>query len=327
MANLKGIVFALLAFAVFATHDVVIKILGGKYSPFQLIFFSVLLSFPLVTLLLMRDSTPGHLRPIHPWWIAVRTIAGVFIGMSAFYAFSVLPLAQTYSILFASPLLITILAIPILGEKVRLRRWLAVIVGLCGVIIVLQPNNAQLGLGHLAAVVAALGGALASVIIRKIGQEERNIVLLLYPMVANFVVMACIMPFYYQPMPLEDLGLVAIIAVFGLIGGFLLIAAYKNGEAAIVAPMQYSQILWASAFGYLIFDETLSQSTLIGAAIIIASGLYIVFRESTGTASENTPVLRTRSRPETGTSFRISTFLPKSLRKDKTKVASPDGTA
>lgn len=324
MANLKGILYALLAFGIFASHDVLIKILGGTYAPFQLIFFSVLLSFPLVTLLLMRDRTPSHLRPVHPWWVALRTGAGVITGATAFYAFSVLPLAQTYSILFASPLIITLLAIPILGERVRLRRWLAVIVGLSGVIIVLQPGGTDLGLGHLAAIVAAFFGALASIIVRKIGQDERSIVLMLYPMVANFVVMACIMPFYYIPMPLEDLGMVGVVSVFGFVGGLALIAAYKNGEAAIVAPMQYSQIIWASVFGYLVFDETLSKNTLIGAGIIIASGLYIVFRESTSTASENTPVLRTRSRYETGSTFRIGTFLPRSLRWKSTKSKDPN---
>lgn len=316
MTNLKGILYALLAFGIFATHDAIIKTLGSLYSPFQLIFFSVLLSFPLVTLLLMRDSKPGHLRPVHPWWIALRTAAGVVTGASAFYAFSVLPLAQTYTILFAAPLLITVLAIPILGERVRLRRWVAVIVGLGGVLVVLQPGDTELGLGHLAALMAAFGSALASIIIRKVGRDERSVVLLIYPMIANFTVMACIMPFYYVPMPIEHLGMVGIISVLGFVAGLALIAAYTNGEAAIVAPMQYSQIIWASAFGYFIFGESLDRATLIGAAIIISSGLYIVFRESTSSASENTPVLRTRSRHETGSTFRISPFISRN-RPDK----------
>ena len=309
MSNLKGILLALLAFAIFATHDVVIKTLGGRYAPFQIIFFSVLLSFPLVTLILMRDSEPGHLRPVHPWWTMARTAAVVVGGFSAFYAFSVLPLAQTYVLLFASPLLITILSIPMLGERVRLRRWLAVVTGLAGVIVVLRPGSTEFGLGHLAGITSAVCGAFASTVVRKIGRDERSIVLLLYPLVANFAVMACIMPIAYKPMPIGDLGLVGIISLFSSIAGLLLIAAYKRAEAAIVAPMQYSQILWASAFGYFLFDEVIDFATIVGAAIIISSGLYIVFRESRASVSANTPVLRTRSRPETGTSFRVSPFL------------------
>jgi len=309
MVNLNGILLALAAFGFFATHDVVIKTLGGIYSPFQLIFFAVLLSFPLVTFMLMRDATTGHLRPVHPWWIAIRTAAGVIGGVSAFFAFSVLPLAQTYSILFASPLLITVLSIPILGEQVRLRRWLAVIVGLIGVLIVLRPGSEDLGLGHLAALSAAAASALASIIVRKIGREERSVVLLLYPMAANFVVMACALPFVYKPMPIEHFAMVGLISLFGFIAGLCLIAAYKNAEAAVVAPMQYSQIIWATIFGYFFFAELPDRETFLGAGVIILSGLYIVFRESRSQVSDNTPVLRTRSRHETGSTFRISPFV------------------
>lgn len=308
-SNAKGAVFALIAFGVFATHDVIVKILGGLYSPIQIVFFSVLLSFPLATVMLMQDAKPGTLVPVHPWWLALRTGAAVVTGVSAFYAFSVLPLAQTYAILFASPLLITVLAIPVLGEKVRLRRWLAVIVGLIGVLVVLRPGQTVLSLGHLAALAAAIGGALASIIVRKIGSEERPVVMLLYPMVANFVLMACALPFVYKPMPVEHLGMLAIIALFAWIASRLVIAAYQAGEAAIIAPMQYSQIIWATGFGLLFFDETIDGPTALGAAIIIASGLYIVLRESRSGASENTPVLRTRSRSETATTPRVSLFM------------------
>lgn len=304
--NAKGALLALAAFGVFSTHDVIVKILGGTYSPFQIVFFSVLLSFPLATVMLMRDAKPGTLVPVHPWWLALRTGAAVVTGVSAFYAFSVLPLAQVYAILFASPLLITVLAIPVLGEKVRLRRWLAVLVGLIGVLVVLRPGQTALSLGHLAALAAAVGGSLASIVVRKIGNEERPVVMLLYPMVVNFVLMACALPFVYIPMPIEHLGMLAIIATFAWIANRLVIAAYQAGEAAIIAPMQYSQIVWATGFGLLFFDEAIDQATGIGAGIIIASGLYIVLRESRSGTSENTPVLRTRSRSETGTTPRVS---------------------
>lgn len=307
--NFKGVVLSLLAFAIFATHDVVIKMLGGVYSPFQIIFFAVLLTYPLTTFMLMRDDQPGHLRPAHPGWSMARTVAAVMGGLCVFYAFSVLPLAQVYAILFAMPLLITVLSIPILGEQVRLRRWLAVIVGLIGVLVVLRPGSTSLNLGHLAALLGAIATAFASVVVRKVGRDERPVVLLLYPMAANFVLMACFLPFVYKPMPIEHVGMLGIVSVFGFIAGLVLIAAYRHGEAAIVAPMQYSQILWATLYGYFFFEELPDRATALGAAIIIASGLYIVFRESSSHASANTPVLRTRSRPETSTSFRISPFL------------------
>lgn len=304
--NVKGALFALMAMGVYATHDAVIKTLGSGYSAFQIVFFAALLSFPVVTIILMSDKTAGTLKPVHPWWMMLRTMLTVITGISAFYAFTVLPLAQTYAILFSSPLLITILSIPVLGEKVGPHRWGAVGVGMIGVIIALQPGATELALGHLAALAAAICGASAAVIVRKIGAEERSVVMMLYPMIGNFVVMGCALPFFYKPVLITDMGLLAMIAIFGLCGGFLTIKAYRAGEAAIVAPMQYSQILWATLYGYLFFDETPTTAVLIGAAVIIASGIYIVLREASGGTSTERPVTRTRLRTETVTSPRAS---------------------
>lgn len=300
--GLAGPGLALGAFALFSVHDVIVKSLGGSYSPVQIVFFSVLLGLPLATLMLMRNPTDGNLLPRRPGWTALRTGAAVVTGVSVFYAFSVLPLAQTYAILFATPLLITLLSVPILGEKVGLHRGGAVIAGLVGVIIVLRPFEADgLSLGHLAALVAAFASAFASIIVRKIGQEERNVVLLLYPMMANLVVMGAVLPFVYQPMPLADLGALAAMAFLAFIASLCVIAAYKRASAASVAPMQYSQIVWAVLFGALFFGERVDQATILGAAVIIASGVYILHRESRQNVSENRPVLGTRTRTETGT--------------------------
>ncbi|MFN4156665.1 MAG: DMT family transporter [Paracoccaceae bacterium] len=315
-STIKGAGLSLLAFAIFATHDVVVKLLGGQYHAVQIIFFSVLLGFPLVLLMLIRDRSDGNLRPVHPWWTALRMAATVVTGVTAFYAFSVLPLAETYAILFAAPLLITVLAIPILGERVGIRRGLAVMVGLCGVLIVVRPNGAELSLGHAAALTAAVCASFASVIVRKIGKDERAAVLLIYPMVANFIVLGAALPLVYRPMPIEHLGMVGIIALFGFVAMLLVIAAYRMAPAVIVAPMQYSQMIWATIFGTLIFDETPDAMTLIGAGVIIASGVYIVMRERTAQVSRNTPVLQTQARPDTGIWPRVSTLMGRTGRRD-----------
>ena len=311
--NFRGAIFALMAMGIFATHDAVVKTLGASYSPFQIVFFASLLSFPPVAVIMLNDARGGSLRPRHPGWVLFRTMLTVITGLTAFYAFTVLPLAQVYVILFASPLIITILAIPILGERVRARRWAAVLVGLVGVIIVLRPGQAALSLGHLAALTAAVAGATASVIVRRIGADERSVVLLLYPMVANVIVTGLALPFVYRPMPVADLGFLAVIAGFGLTASFLVILAYRAGEAAIVAPMQYSQILWATVYGYFLFGEGLDGATILGAGVIIASGLYIVFRETRTGASAHRPVTEERGRTETATTPRPS-LLQRALR-------------
>lgn len=300
-SNLKGAMLALLAFGIFSTHDVIVKWLGASYAPFQIVFFSVLFSFPLAALMLIRDREPGHLRPVHPGWTALRTVAIVITAVSAFYAFSALPLAQVYAILFAMPLMITVLAIPLLGERVGPRRGTAVVIGLVGVLIVLRPGAIPLGLGHAAALLAALGGATASVIVRKIGRDERSVVLLLYPMLLNVLVMGAILPFVYEPMPGPHLAGLAIMSAMAFIASALVISAYKAGEAVVVAPMQYSQLLWAVLYGALFFGEWPDLWTGIGAAVVIGSGVYILIREDSAQTSRNRPVLWSRARFETGT--------------------------
>ncbi|MCC0062821.1 MAG: DMT family transporter [Defluviimonas sp.] len=304
--NLRGAALALVAMGIFSTHDVVVKMLGAHYSAIQIVFFAALLSFPLVSVILLNDGREANLRPRHPGWVLLRMVLTVVTGVSAFYAFGVLPLAQVYVILFSSPLLITILSIPLLGERVGPHRWAAVAAGLVGVIIVMRPGQAPLSVGHLAALLAAVCGATASVIVRKIGSDERSVVLLLFPMIGNFVAMGLALPFVYVPMPLGHLALMAVIAVFGLTASFLVILAYRSAEATIVAPMQYSQILWATGYGYVLFDESIDRGTAIGAGVIIASGLYIVFRESRAGISANRPVTQSRVRPETVTAPRSS---------------------
>lgn len=301
--------FALLGFAVFSTHDALIKFLGVDYAPFQILYFSVLFSFPFATLMLMSDREADTLRPHNPGWVAARTAGGVLTGASAFYAFSVLPLAQVYAFIFAAPLLITLLSIPILGERVGLHRWVAVVLGLVGVMVVLRPGAEPLTLGHMAGLSAALGSAFVSVITRKIGRQERAAVLMLYPMMANVLLMGAILPFVYTPMPGAHLALLAVVSVLGFAGGLCMIGAYRFGDAAVVAPMQYSQIIWGAGFGFFFFAELPDQATFLGAGIIIAAGLYVVLRESFGGTSENTPVLRTRTRTGAASSPNIGAIL------------------
>ncbi|MFV0410995.1 MAG: DMT family transporter [Paracoccus sp. (in: a-proteobacteria)] len=311
-SNLKGIAFALASMGVFAIHDVIIKLLGEHYPSLQVLFFSSLLSFPLVSMILMQERTPGTLWPQQPGWVAIRSLCAMTSGVCGFFAFSVLPLAQVYAILFATPLLITLLSIPLLGERVGIHRWLAVGLGLCGVLIVLRPGANALSIGHLAALLAAFSSATAAVVTRKLGGAERPLVLLMWPMLGNLTLTGAGLTLGYTPMALFDLALAAMIAVLGLAGGFLSILAYRAGEAAIVAPMQYSQILWATVYGWYIFGEKLDRPTIIGAGVIIASGLYIVWRERSRGADTNRPVIAARLRTESVTTPK-STILQRIL--------------
>ena len=292
---------ALLAFGLFSSHDAIVKILGMDYSIFQIIFFSGLFAFVPMTLMMTIDSKMDNFRPHHPWQVGIRTVCSLLSMSGAFYAFTVLPLAEAYALIFATPLLVTALSVPMLGETVRLQRWIAVLVGLIGVVVVLRPGYSALTLGHLAALVAACGGAISSIIVRRIGKEERSAVLLFYPSLGNLIVMACILPFVYVPVALPDLGLMAMVGFLVIIAQLFIIVAYRNAPAVFVAPFQYSQILWAVFYGAFLFDDTIDTWVYAGASIIILSGLFVVWRESRGNVSSNTPVLSTPNmRPDTG---------------------------
>ncbi|QJF51954.1 DMT family transporter [Roseobacter ponti] len=295
--NLKGALLGLAGFAIYATNDVIVKVLGQTYAPIQTLFFLVLFGFPVALVMLVSDPTEASLRARRPLWVGVRVVGYLVNSLCGFYAFAVLPLAQVYSLLFTGPLMITLLAVPILGERLGIQRLGAVLVGFAGVLVVLRPGgDAGLGPGHLAAFGAAFGGALAAVAGRKVGEVERSAVLLLYPMLAAFVLTGAALPSVYIPVPLDHLALFALVAALNFAASLTVIAAFRSGEAAVVSPMNYSQILWATAFGALLFGEFPDLGTLLGSAIIISSGIYILIREQTGTRSVMRPVLTTLSR-------------------------------
>ncbi|MEZ5594226.1 MAG: DMT family transporter [Gammaproteobacteria bacterium] len=289
----RGMIYALTGFAAFALHDALIKSLS-QYSVFQTLFFAVLFSHVPFTFYLAADKQERNLRPVYPGWVLLRAVCMVGSGCFAFFAFSTLPLAQAYSLLFTMPLLITVLAIPLLGERVRIVRWLAILLGLAGVLVVLRPGAQTLQWGHFAALAGALCSALSGVITRKIGQHERSATLMLYPLIANILFTGVLLYFVYQPMPFVDLSKMAAIGVLGMAGQYFIILAYMAAPAAMVAPFQYSQMVWAVFYGYLWFGNVPDKFVFMGATLIILAGMMIVWRESTLSTTLR-PFLRTRN--------------------------------
>ncbi|MEJ8474822.1 DMT family transporter [Roseibium algae] len=290
-----GLGIAFLGFAFYATHDAITKHLGADYSVFQIIFFAMLFAFLPMSVIILADKKTDNFRPRHPWLVFGRSCLSIIALSCGFYAFTVLPLAEVYSLLFAAPLLITVFSIPILGEVVRMQRWAAVVVGLIGVLIVLRPGATDLTLGHAAALMSACASALASVVVRKIGAEERSAVLILYPMLLAMLVMGGTLPSVYKPMELSHLALMAGLGFLSVLAQLCIIAGYRSAPAAVIAPMQYSQILWATAFGFLFFQESPDIYVGIGSSVIIASGIFVVWRESRTNVSMRSPVSRTFS--------------------------------
>ena len=271
-----------------------------------------------MAVVILADRAVDNFRPHHPWLILSRSLLYLIAVSNAFYAFTVLPMAEVYALLFATPLLITALSAPLLGETVRAQRWAAVALGLIGVLIVLRPGVTELSTGHIAALVAAAASSLASIIIRRIGGEERSAVMILYPMLAAIMTSAMVMPIVYIPVKLPDLAMLAAIGLLSVGAQFGIIAGYRAAPAAVIAPIQYSQIVWAVIFGALFFAERPDKYVAIGATVIIASGMFIVWRESRDNVSNRNPILRNPNpRFDAGPSPK-----PKHRRKSRNKAKS-----
>lgn len=284
--HLRGAFFGLAAMGLYCLYDVTIKFFGPDYSPLQVLFCAGLVFVPLI-LVQLRLSGQGGLQPRFPGLTAVRVMVNLLNATIGAYAFSVLPLAECYAVFFLMPLMIAGLAVPFLGEPMDLARGLAITAGFAGVLIALQPGGeTELGLGHLAALVAAALGAVNYIILRKIGGIESPGVLMLYPAAAQLLALAFVMPSVWVPMPLEHWALTSLMGLELFGGGLFIILAYRYAPAIIVAPMQYSQIIWAAILGWLIFGEGMTPLMVAGIAVIIAAGLFILTRSNSAPAPQ-----------------------------------------
>jgi S-adenosylmethionine uptake transporter len=278
-STLTGAGLGLLAFGAYAGYDVSAKFLGGAYHPLQIIAAAGLMTMPLLLIYALLDKGSGSLRPVRPGLMALRSVGTILNFVTGVTAFTLLPLAEAYVIFFTMPLFISLLAIPVLGERFGPIRGAAVVLGLVGVVIALDPTATELSLGHALALSGSLIGAMNYVIIRKTGAVERTAVMLIWPQLALFLVVACAMPFVYVPMPVEHIGVSALMAVVLMVGMLAIIAAYRRAPAVVVAPMQYSQIAWAAIFGALLFGEEMTGRTMIGMVLIAVAGLIVVARQ------------------------------------------------
>jgi drug/metabolite transporter (DMT)-like permease len=280
-AAASGLGLGALAFGLFSIMDALIKWLSATYPVPQLLVCNALFALLPVAVMVVRRGGLPQLRTRRLGLHLLRGLLGATGGFLAFYAFSQLPLADAYAIIFATPLLITALSVPILGEAVGWRRWCAVAVGFLGVLVMLRPGVAPVGVGSLAALGAACASACAILLVRKLSLTETTTSIAFYSNVVVVLLIGAVFgSAFVAPSPLD----LALMAASGLIGGtalLVLIAAYRRTPAALVAPFQYTQMLWAIVLGALIWSDLPEPIMLLGALIVAASGLFILYRETT----------------------------------------------
>ena len=277
---LRGVGFAVLSYASFSTADAIIKLASVRFSVFQIAFTVALFALlPVLVLTLGR----GGLRALIPQrWrlVALRGFLTAAGGLLAWRGFAMLPLAEAYAILFAAPILVTAFSTVLLGEEVGWRRWAAQLVGFTGVLVMIRPDFATIGLGHLLTAIAAVTGALGLITLRKIGGGESSASILAAVFVAIMLASAPMVPSTFVAPEWSEVGFLALAGLLMGCGQAGLVLATREAAAVVVAPFQYSQMIWGVLFGALLFGDRPAPVLFVGMAIVMASGLYTVWRET-----------------------------------------------
>lgn len=277
---LAGIVIMLVGIAAFAVMDATIKWLTADYPVPQVVALRSWFGLPLLFLLAMRAGGLQALRTQRPLVHVGRYGLVMLLSLSFFWALSAMKLVDAITIAFAAPIIITALSVPLLREAVGMRRWIAIGVGFCGVLIMLRPGIGVFQWAALAALGSALVYALLMVTTRVFKSTESTAALMLYPQLGMSLSGILMVNFFWVTPTMQDLALFALAGFFGSIGVMCLTHAFRLAPVAAIAPFEYTALLWATLLGFLIWGELPDSITLAGASIVIASGLYIIYRET-----------------------------------------------
>jgi S-adenosylmethionine uptake transporter len=276
----RGIGFAVLSYASFSTADAVVKAVSVRYSVFEIaLLMSAFAMLPVLAL----ACGQGGLAVLRPklWGLVLgRGVLTAICGILAWKAFALLPLAEAYAILFASPILVTALSPVLLQESVGWRRWSAAAVGFAGVLVMIRPDFATLELGHALAAGAAVCGALSFIVLRRIGSREPAATILGAIFIAVILMTAPMAIQTWVAPPPQDLLMIGTAGLLMGAGQAGLVLATRSSPAAVVAPFQYTQMIWAIVYGMLLFGDLPEPVMLVGMLLVVASGLYVLWRET-----------------------------------------------
>ena len=275
-----GIVLMLLGIAGFAVMDATIKWLTADYPVAQVVALRSWFGLPLLCLFALYGGGLKTLRSRRPLVHIGRYLLVFALSFSFFWALSQMKLVDAISITFAAPILITALSVPLLKESVGWHRWMAIGIGFCGVLIMLRPGVGVFQWAALVVLGSAVVYALLMITTRAFKSTESTAALMLYPQLGMSLTGIVLVPFFWVTPSLGDLGLFALAGTFGSVGVMCVTHAFRLGPVAVISPFEYSALIWATLLGYLLWDELPDTLTLVGAAIVISSGLYIIYRET-----------------------------------------------
>jgi len=275
----RGIVLVIASTVFLACSDALSKYLTRSLPPVEITWIRFLV-YVLIMLSVIAMRTGGHaLRTRRP---GIQVLRGLGLtGSALFFIWGLryLPIAEASATAFIAPVFVTGLSVILLAEKVGIRRWIATIVGLLGVLIVMRPGSGAFHLAAFFPIASALCWAFALILTREISGTDHPVTTMAYSAIVGFVVLSVMAPFFWVTPTLEQVGIALLIGIFSTAGHWIVVLAYRHADASVLAPFTYSQLLWVSILGFVMFMEIPDRWTILGAGIIICSGLYIAERE------------------------------------------------
>jgi drug/metabolite transporter (DMT)-like permease len=275
----RGITCVLAAWLLFACMDAGSKLLAQDYSIIQILWVRFVSLVVIAAWLAQRRGGKAALRTRHFWLQSARSLLLVVeIGLFI-WTITVLPLANAHAILAITPLLVTALSVPLLGERVGMRRWSAIAVAFIGMLIILRPGQGAVHPMALVALLCATMFALYQILTRIVSRADPPLTTLFYTAVIGGIGLTLIGPFYWTAPDAAGWGLFALVAALGASGHYLLIKALQLAPASTLQPFSYTILIWATAIGFVVFGNLPDLATVAGACIIATSGIYTFARE------------------------------------------------
>jgi drug/metabolite transporter (DMT)-like permease len=275
----RGILYVLAAWLLFACMDAGSKLLAEDYAIIQILWVRFVSLAVIAAWLAHRQGGAGALRTRHFWLQSLRSALLVIeIGLFIL-TITVLPLANAHAILAVTPLIVTALSVPLLGEHVGIRRWSAIAVAFAGVLIILRPGFGAVHPMALLALVCSLMFALYQILTRIVSRTDPPLTTLFYTALVGVGGLTLVVPFHWTTPDLSGWALFGLVAALGAGGHFLLIKALQLAPASVLQPFSYTILVWATLVGFLVFGNLPDLLTVVGACVVASSGIYAFARE------------------------------------------------
>lgn len=275
--NYRAIASMLAAVAFFSGMDAVLKLFAQHYPPMQVTALRGAASLPFMLAPVLLRAGWHELRPKRWHMHLLRGLLSLVVLGGFVYALQSLSLADTYAIFLSAPLLIAALSVPLLGDHVGWRRWLAIIVGLAGVVTMLRPSGSSLAtLGALAALVSAAGYALSAILVRVLSRTETTVSVVFWTILILTLGATLLALPQWRPILAAHWKWIVLLGLLGALGQHLLTEAFRRAPPAIVAPFEYTALLWGIGLDWLFWDVLPAGRVYFGGGIVIASGLYLI---------------------------------------------------